>query len=87
MKITGIKKAVGTYKEWEDSQSIYIDIMLDRQTGEVWASEVASSTSYRVYGDPAIINLSELIKERHEKICVKTVKKYADLLIESYNRK
>ena len=34
MKITGIKKAVGTFNKWQGAARVY----LDKSTGEVWTN-------------------------------------------------
>lgn len=60
IKITGVKKAVGTYKR-ANSGGPYHDnygvIRVDRNTGEVWCDEYASSNSWTVYNDKAIADV------------------------------
>lgn len=49
MEITGVDKAVAAYHQRDR-----IDIMLDRNTGEVWADEFTDDNSFIMYRDPAI---------------------------------
>lgn len=90
MKITGIKKAVGTFNRANVDgyySNFYGYLMLDRSTGEVWTDTFYSlgRNEWEKYHDPAIINLGEIITCFYEKpVNMKTVKETAEKLCDEY---
>lgn len=90
MKITGIKKAVGTFRRANEDgyfSPSYGKLMLDRSTGEVWTDTFYSlgRNEWKEYHDPAIINLGEIITCAYEKaVNMQTVKETAEKLCNEY---
>lgn len=90
MKITGIKKAVGTFNRANADgyySNSYGYLMLDRSTGEVWTDTFYSlgHNEWKKYHDPAIINLGEIITCVYgESVNMKTVKETAEKLCDEY---
>lgn len=81
-KITGIKKAVGEYKNWIKRDWGYVaKIMLDVSTGEVWTDCFISSNDWKEYHSSNIICISSLILQENKEISMKTVREYAELKI------
>jgi hypothetical protein len=54
IKITGIKKAVGDFNNWQGAARIYFD----RSTGEVWTNIYTAPTWETIYHDPTIVQLA-----------------------------
>lgn len=57
MKITGVKKAVGTYKRANNGgyyRSSYGALMVNVSTGYVWCDEFVDMSSYIIYKDKNI---------------------------------
>lgn len=60
MEIKGVKKATGDYNKINEGgyiRKLYGDLMLDRETGDLWVDEYASATSYKRYDASSIITL------------------------------
>ena len=95
IKITGVKKAVGTFRRANEDgyfSPSYGELMLDRSTGEVWTDTFYSlgHNEYKVYHDPAIINLGHEIAMTSEfpvEINMKIVKETAEKLCTRYEKK
>lgn len=67
-KITGIKKAIGEYREWTSRHSSFeAEIMLDKSTGEVWTDCFVDCNSWKEYDSDSIICLSRYIQRRTDK--------------------
>ena len=83
LKITGIKKAIGEYKNWlaQDWRRT-ANIMLDKSTGEIWTDCFLDCNSWNEYHNKNIISLSKYIKERTEEPITMTIlRKYAEIAI------
>ena len=64
MKVKGIKKAVGEYKDWiKRDMRNYATIMLDAKTGEVWTDCFVSVTNWKEYSSQTVVNLTSLMRE------------------------
>lgn len=83
MKITGLKKAVGDYKELNAGgpyDSIYGELMFNVATGEIWTDEFCSigHNSWNVYDSIAIINLGKMMKMEKVPVTMKNVKEFIE---------
>ena len=83
IKITGIKKAIGEYKNWlSEDWRRKANIMLDKSTGEVWTDCFISCNDWKEYHDSNIISLSAYIRERTEEIFTMAIlREYAEMAI------
>lgn len=52
-KLTGIKKAVGEYNNWQG----HAEIMLDKESGKVWCDVFASGQEWKNYHDENVVRL------------------------------
>lgn len=86
IKITGIKKAVGEYKDWLSRDNRHTaTIMLDKGTGDVWTDCFIDCNSWKEYHDSDIISLSRYIGERNEDrqpITMALIREYAQMAME-----
>lgn len=60
MKINGLKKATGDYNKINEGgyiRRLYGDLMLDRETGDLWVDEYADVNSYKRYYKSSIVVL------------------------------
>jgi hypothetical protein len=90
IKITGVKRAVGRYREYNGDGYLspwYGVMMLDRSTGEVWTDSFYSlgHNEWKEYHDPAIITLFSSASP--DEVTMRRVKAVALGLCEKYNRK
>ena len=68
IKITGIKKAIGDYKNWLSIDWRHTaNIMLDKSTGEVWTDCFIDCNSWKEYHSEDVISLSDYIRLRTDK--------------------
>lgn len=83
IKITGIKKAIGEYKNWlAYDWRRTTNIMLDKSTGEVWTDCFIDCNSWKEYHSKDIISLSAYIRERtDETFTMAILRKYAEMAI------
>ena len=59
MKIKGIKKSVGQYKEWINRDFGHVAyIMMDTETGEVWTDCFVSCNEWKEYASESVISLT-----------------------------
>lgn len=83
MKITGLKKAVGDYKELNAGgpyDSIYGELMFNTATGEIWTDEFCSigHNSCNVYDSDTIINLGKMMKKLEISVSMENVKEFIE---------
>lgn len=84
MKITGVEKAVETYKRANGGgyySSSHGVLMINRSTGHVWCDEFADENSWVEYNDSAVIRI--LIYDR--KIDEQSVTEEAERMCAEYN--
>lgn len=83
IKITGIKKAIGEYKNWlSQDWRRTANIMLDRSTSEVWTDCFIDCNSWKEYHSKDIISLSAYIRERtEERLTMAILREYAEMAI------
>lgn len=89
IKVTGIKKAIGEWRDWTSrSRSYAANIMLDRSTGEVWTDCFTNTESWKEYRDPDVISLLAYMSDRMvEKVNMYSLKEYAKKAICEYQLK
>lgn len=83
IKITGIKKAIGEYKNWlaQDWRRT-ANIMFDKSTSEVWTDCFIDCNDWKEYYDSNIISLSAYIRERTEEpFTMAILRKYAEMAL------
>lgn len=86
MKITGIKQAVGEYKNWIKRDWSYVGyIVMDVDRGEVWADCFTSTQEWREYHSIRVIDLTYILKECYIDVSMKAVRKVAEIAM-SYNQ-
>lgn len=83
MKIKGIKKAVGQYKEFNKGgyyDPHYGRLMFNKETGEIWTDEFWSigHNTWNEYDDPAIINLGYAMMGKDVRVTMKNVKEFIE---------
>ena len=78
-KITGVKKAIGEYRDWTSRHSSFeAEIMLDKSTGEVWADCFVDCNSWKEYESDSIVSLSRYIQRMTDKpLTMNLLKEYA----------
>ena len=77
MKIKGLKKAVGDYNNWiKRNFGYYAQIMLDRETGEIWCDCFTSINQFIKYKSDAIVSISYFMEHYGliENVSMKNVK-------------
>ena len=81
MKITGVKKAIGDYKDWISRRyGNAANIMLDKSTGEVWTDCFVSCNEWIEYHSESVISLLSYIRQRtDEKLSMQLLKTYAEM--------
>lgn len=94
IEIKGIKKAVGDYNRANANGfygARYGNMMLNRNTGEVWTDEFYSlgHNEWKEYHDKSIINLVGYMAEYHNDdfaVNMTTVKEFASKAIAAFNK-
>lgn len=88
IKITGVKKEIGEYRDWlKWDWRRRAEIMLDKLTGEVWTDCFFDCNTSIEYKSPYVISLSDYIcsqtlySQTREPITMQTLKKYAAMAI------
>lgn len=81
MKITGLKKAVGSYKELNKGgyySPRYGYLMFDKGTGQIWTDEFydLGHNSWVNYTDSNVINLGQLMAQDGMTVSMANVKEY-----------
>ena len=81
MKITGLKKAVGTYKRVNAGgyySSHYGNLMYDKTTGKLWCDEYCDwgRGDCTIYRDKNIVNLSAAMDNCGIDVNMQNVKQY-----------
>lgn len=58
-KLNGVKRAVGEAKKWEAQRFGYVaNIMLDKETGEVWCDTFTSCNEWKNYHEDSIVSVT-----------------------------
>jgi len=79
LKITGIKKAIGDYKDWKSydwrrSAKIMIDVL----SGEIWTDCFLDCNTWKNYHSSSISSLSSYIRQYTDKpFTIVLLKEYA----------
>lgn len=83
MKITGVKKAIGDYKDWISRRyGNAANIMLDKSTGKVWTDVFPDCNSWIEYHSESVISLLSYIRQRtDEELSMQLLKTYAEIAI------
>ena len=83
MKITGVKKAIGDYKDWISRRyGNAANIMLDKSTGKVWTDVFTDCNSWIEYHSESVISLLSYIRQRtDEELSMQLLKTYAEIAI------
>lgn len=83
MKISGVKKAIGDYKNWISRRyGNAANIMLDKSTGKVWTDVFPDCNSWIEYHSESVISLLSYIRQRtDEELSMQLLKTYAEMAI------
>ena len=78
IKISGIKKAVGEYKNWKKrSWSYCASIMMDLSDGQVWTDCFIDCNSWKEYRSDSIICLTYDFFGSYDELTMQNLKEHA----------
>lgn len=86
MKIKGLKKAVGDYREYNGGgkySTRYGILMYNKSTGELWTDEFYdfSHRSYIQYNDESIMCLCKAMADSGLEVTMKNIKRYIEEML------
>ena len=90
MEIKGIKKATGDYNKINEGgyiRRLYGDLMLDRETGDLWVDEYADVNSYNRYDKSSIVVLFRRVRKDADadRVTMAEVKEAAQRACDEWN--